>query len=75
MIEYHINYDGNVTVTVFNAKGELIKKIGHGYRHAGFHIYKWKGLNNYGELVPTGVYLYTVESQGSVKSGKMLMIK
>ena len=74
-IEYNINYDGIVTITIFNTKGDLIKKIDHGNRRTGFHNYKWKGLNSYSELVPAGVYLYTVESSGSTKSGKMLMIK
>jgi len=74
-IEYNINYDGIVTIRIFNMKGELIKKVDHGNRRAGFHNYKWKGLDNSNEIIPTGVYLYTVESSGSVKSGKMLMIK
>ena len=42
---------------------------------AGFKSVVWDGLNEIGEQVSTGVYIYRLEADGFVKSRKMVFIK
>ena len=74
-IRYSINFDGNVIIKIYNMAGELIKNVDHGYRNTGFHSFKWDGFNHSNEPVPSGVYIYSAQSDGIIKYGKMLLIK
>ena len=74
-ISYFINHEGVVIINIYDINGKVIKKVDHGFRTTGFNNYKWNSLNNSNELVPSGLYFYTVESNGNIRSGKMLLTK
>ena len=41
----------------------------------GVRIISWKGDNNNGEFVTSGVYIYTLKANGTEVSKKMILIK
>ncbi len=79
VISYSVPENGNVTVQVFNSLGELVwrnrKEVS-----AGLNRTTWQGINNSGEKVVSGSYIYTVvfeSASGKIfrKSGKMILMK
>ena len=47
----------------------------HTYENAGTYDVSWNGRGTNGKVVPTGMYLYDVESDGRRLQGKMLFLK
>ena len=43
--------------------------------NAGAYDVSWNGKNSNGTIVPTGMYLYDIESDGRRLQGKMLFLK
>jgi hypothetical protein len=75
IIHYQILEQSNVTIYVFNIKGNQIYFNLNKDQAPGLHSYQWKALNSRGEPVPTGVYFITVESKGFLSTKKVLLIK
>jgi len=65
----------NVKVTVYALNGEKVATIMNKQVNAGAYDVSWNGKNSNGTIVPTGMYLYDVESDGRRLQGKMLFLK
>jgi hypothetical protein len=65
----------NVKVTVYSLKGEKVATILNKQINNGTYDVSWNGMNTSGKLVPSGMYLYDVESDGRRLQGKMLFLK
>jgi flagellar hook assembly protein FlgD len=78
-IHYEIPDDGaNVTISIYNSLGELVKTLAVGMQEAGRYDVVWNGTNDAGEKVGSGIYFYRLVAFGtkeftSVK--KMLLVK
>jgi hypothetical protein len=66
---------GNVSLRVFNARGELVKTIVEQRMEAGLHEASWDGKNASGKHVASGVYYAKIASEGSTDVIKMVMAK
>ena len=57
-----LNKPANITVKVFNLKGDLIRQIASkDYRSVVDYV--WDGRNDNGEVVPSGVYVLSVRAE------------
>jgi len=65
----------NVKVTVYALNGEKVATIMNRNVNAGAYDVSWNGRNSNGSIVPTGMYLYDIESDGRRLQGKMLFLK
>tara|TARA_B100000424_G_scaffold79652_2_gene59653 strand:- start:303 stop:2183 length:1881 start_codon:yes stop_codon:yes gene_type:complete len=65
----------NVKVTVYSLKGEKVATIMNKQVNSGTYDVSWNGKNTSGKVVPTGMYLYDIESEGRRLQGKMLFLK
>ena len=65
----------NVKVTVYSLKGEKVATIMNKQVNSGTYDVSWNGKNTRGKVVPTGMYLYDIESDGRRLQGKMLFLK
>ena len=74
-IRFTNDRSSNVKVTVYSLKGEKVATIMNKQINAGTYDVSWNGMNTSGKLVPTGMYLYDVESDGRRLQGKMLFLK
>ena len=71
-IPYHLANDADVTITIYDTKGELIRLLHLGSQPAGFytgrgHAAYWEGRNESGELVGNGVYVYQLRAGGVIR--------
>ncbi len=74
-IRFSNDRSSNVKVTVYSIKGEKVATIMNKQVNAGTYDVSWNGKSTNGKVVPSGMYLYDVESDGRRLQGKMLFLK
>ena len=66
-IPYQLAHSADVTLTIYDTKGVLVRQLDLGYRSAGYYADRksaayWNGHNDSGELVASGVYFYQIQA-------------
>ena len=74
-IRFTNDRSSNVKVTVYALNGEKVATVMNRQVNAGAYDVSWNGRNSNGTIVPTGMYLYDIESDGRRLQGKMLFLK
>ena len=79
-IPYQLSEPATVTLTIYSAKGTVIRTLQIGNMSAGIYQTKsraayWDGKNKLGEPVASGVYFYTLTADDFTATHKMLLIK
>lgn len=62
------------TISVHDLRGKLIRRFDID-AHAGPNFLRWDARTENGERIPSGVYLYSVSTQGARLSGKVTFVK
>jgi len=79
MIKYSLKDLSDITLAIYNIRGQLIKTLIHRRQAAGNHEIQWNATNEFGTTLASGLYFYKLHarSQGKsiVKTRKMLLIK
>ncbi len=65
----------NVVLTIYNALGQEVRTLKTAYLVAGNYSVTWDGLDNSGNMIPSGLYIYTLTAGNQNFSKKMLMLK
>ena len=66
---------GDVSLKVFNVRGELVRTLVNGQLEAGTHEIVWDGKSDQGNQASSGVYFYETRTAGEVKVNKMALVK
>lgn len=75
-IRFSLPETANVSLTIFNVLGEKIMTlVNNESLNSGTHTFTWNGRNEYGQVVPSGVYFYRVNSPKFTETKKMMMLK
>lgn len=75
-IHYKLPSTATVTINIFTLMGDLAKTIEVGSQGAGERSQEWDLENDDGDLVSSGVYIYTIEATGmDTVKGKMIVIR
>ena len=69
-INYSVPEAGNVKLAVYNLVGEEVAVLVNGYTEAGHFNVTFDASN-----LPSGVYLYKLQSENSVQTKKMMLLK
>jgi hypothetical protein len=69
-IQYALPVAGHVTVDVFNPLGQKITTLVNAYETAGIHTVAFNGQD-----LPSGIYLYRIQTNGFFDVKKMILIK
>lgn len=79
IIVFHLSVRADVTIKIFTISGETIRKIDGINGVKGVNKTLWDGLNDAGERVSSGVYIYKIDAvNGDEKKyvfGKMAVMK
>jgi len=74
-INFTIPTDSKVSLHIFDLQGNLVVNLGAWEKISGsFHV-TWNGINETGEMVPTGLYLTRLQVGSSSSTVKMLLLK
>ena len=79
-IPYHLATDADVTLTIYDVRGGVVRELRLGHQPAGVYASRgraayWDGKNAVGELVASGVYFYTLTAGDFTATRKLLIIK
>jgi hypothetical protein len=64
-----------VRIVVLDVSGRILRTLWNGKVEAGFHQVMWDAKDGSGTPMPSGVYLYRMESKENVKTGKMIYLQ
>lgn len=64
IISYQIPETGNVLLEIYNVLGQEVTTLIDKNQEAGVYQVQWQGTDRYGNLVPSGVYLYKISVGG-----------
>ena len=79
-IPYRLSEDADVSLTIYDANGALVRSIDVGHQSAAVYesrakaIY-WDGRNHFGEQVASGVYFYSLSAGDFSATRKMVILK
>ena len=79
-IPYHLANSTDVTIFIYNVLGQPVRRLDIGHRHAGRYVEHsqaahWDGRNDAGEFVTSGVYFYSIKTNGFSAMRKMVIGK
>lgn len=79
-IPYHLAHAADVTLTIYDLKGVLVRQLDLGHQSAGYYIDKtqaayWDGRNSLGEPVGSGVYFYQLQAGDFSATRKLVILK
>ena len=79
-IPYQLAHAANVTLTIYDTKGVLVRQLDLGHQQAGYYTNKtraayWDGRNHLGELVGSGIYFYHLRAGDYSTIRKMVILK
>ena len=74
-ISYHLLEANHVRVDIYDMLGGKVCTLVNKRQEAGPRSILWNAVNDRGEPVAAGVYLYTVHAGGDLKSNKMVLLK
>jgi len=71
-----VPFDSEITLKVYNIKGQEVRTIYSGQIAAGRHLVEWDGKDARGKTMASGVYIYRLTTSSKVAlTGKMLLMK
>jgi len=74
-IAYNMIEEGNVSIEVFNIRGQLVKTLINEHMTVGEHTLVWEGTNNNSQKVSSGMYFYKMKSGNYSSTKKMILMK
>ena len=74
-IQFDIPDISTVELVVYNLMGQQVRRLVNGEIRSGYHRIVWDGLNDHGEPVSTGVYIYSLTSPSFHSTKKMVLLK
>ena len=79
-IPYQLSRDAEVTLTIYDANGFMVRRLDLGHQLVGYYSDRgkavhWDGRNNLGESVASGVYFYHLSAGDFSATRKMLILK
>jgi len=74
-IKFNLPNPGNVKLSVYNIKGQLVKTLVDDFMPKDSHEIVWHGTDNNDRSVASGVYFYRLSANGRSETKKMLLMK
>ncbi len=79
-IPYHLAKASDVQITIYDARGTLVRQLDLGHQREGYYINRsraahWDGRNAIGERVASGLYFYQLQVDSVSFLRKMVILK
>ena len=79
-IPYHLSHAADVTITIYDTKGAVVRRLDLGHQPVGYYTARskaayWDGRNEHGESVASGVYFYQLRADDYSVSRRMVIVK
>lgn len=74
-IEFNLDKTDNVSLSIYNTAGKMIKNLTNDKYTAGTHKLVWDATDYSGKKVSAGVYLYSLQTSNGTETKKMILLK
>ncbi|MBU1073125.1 T9SS type A sorting domain-containing protein, partial [bacterium] len=74
-LSLNLPHAGDLTVTVYNARGQAVRTLASGEHAAGGHVLTWDGRDNDGRGAASGVYFVRARAGGETAVSRVLMVR
>jgi flagellar hook assembly protein FlgD len=74
-ITFDLHTESNVELVIYNVEGKRIKTLVNGQQRVGVHEIPWNGLDDSGNRVASGVYLYRLKTRETIQTKKMILLR
>jgi len=74
-IRYDLPNDGFVNISILDSKGRLVKTLLNKKQSPGYKSINWNSLDKNGDAVAAGLYFYSIKTNESLQSMKMILLK
>ena len=79
-IPYQLSEDSQVSLSIYDTTGRLIRTLSLGYQSAGFYNSReraayWDGRNALGERVASGIYFYQLTTPAFQQTRRLVIVK
>jgi hypothetical protein len=74
-IRFDLPMATDVQLTVYDILGRNIARLAHQAMEPGYHAVVWRGLDDQGRLVPSGIYIVRLTTPSFTRSIKMVLLK
>ena len=74
-LDFELPADGRVSLQVHDVTGRLVRTLVDGPMRAGIHSTTWDGINELGEPVASGIYLYHLKSNQGSETKRMVLMR
>ena len=74
-IQFEISAEPDISLTIFNMKGEKINTLFKGSLPVGVHRVSWNGTSELGIRVPSGIYFYRLQSPNQIQNRKCILVQ
>ncbi len=73
-IAYSIKEAGNVSIQIYNTKGQLVRTLVNEVQDVGSYTATWNGKDNNSNSVSSGIYFYKMKASGRYTSTKKMIL-
>ncbi len=74
-VQYSLPQETDVTITIYNIKGQLVKRIVKGMQSPGIYNVIWNGKDETGNSISNGIYFYQLSTKNKTILKKMLLVR
>lgn len=74
-ISFQLSENSNTELTIYNLKGQLVKKLINAHLEAGVYDIRWNGTDDRGNAVTSGIYFYKFQAGKHTSVKKMILMK
>jgi len=74
-IAYGLPRPADVCIRIFDVRGNMLREWDLGFREAGHYAVDLEGSDRFGNALPSGVYLYSIDAGDFRDTRKMLLMK
>ncbi|MCH7947220.1 MAG: T9SS type A sorting domain-containing protein [candidate division Zixibacteria bacterium] len=74
-IYFQLPEANHVVVAIFNTNGQEVRRLADAKFAAGYHSLRWNGMDNQGNPVSSGVYLYQLRTAAFSQVRKMSLMR
>lgn len=74
-IIYQLHKDSYAVLKIYNIHGQLVKTLIEGKQREGSYKIQWNGIDENGNSVAEGLYIYHLTADGLSQSNKMILIR
>lgn len=74
-IRYTLKNEGHVSLLIYNIRGQLVRQLVNANKFAGEYSAIWDGRDDFGQVVTTGTYLYSIDVNDFKYTRKMAFMK